>query len=86
MDINELLKGLHCTCGKHHRCDIQHVVIERDAISSLRELTGDYHSILIVADENTFSAAGDKTLTAIAGRHSRSIIFPGNPILKRMSS
>lgn len=81
MDINELLKGSHCSCGRHHRCDTQHVMIEKDAISSLRELTGDYHSILIVADENTFSAAGDKTLTAIAGRHSRSIIFPGNPIL-----
>ncbi len=81
MDINELLKGLHCTCGKHHRCDIQHVVIERDAISSLRKLAEAYHSVLIVADENTFAAAGNKTLAAIAGKHFRSIIFPGNPIL-----
>ena len=81
MDINELLKGIHCSCGKDHRCDIRHVVIGKDAISSLRKLTDDYRSLLIVADENTFAAAGDKTLAAIAGRHSRSVIFPGSPIL-----
>ena len=56
-------------------------MIEKDALSSLRKLTEVYRSILIVADENTFAAAGDKTLSAIADKHSRTVIFPGSPIL-----
>ncbi len=29
MDINKLLKGTHCECGKHHTCDIKYVYIEK---------------------------------------------------------
>lgn len=81
MDINELLKGINCSCGRYHSCDIKHVVIEKEAISALRGMVQGYHSVLVVADENTFAAAGEKTLAAIADKHSRSVIFAGSPIL-----
>ena len=81
MDINNLLNGANCSCGRYHSCDMKHVVIEKNAISALRGMVDDFHSILVVADENTFAVAGDKTLAAIAGKHSRCVMFPGKPIL-----
>lgn len=81
MKINDLLKGVPCSCGRYHSCDIRHVVIEKDAISALANLVQDFSSILLMADENTFAAAGAKTLTAIADKQVRSVVFPGTPIL-----
>ena len=65
MDINELLKGVDCACGKHHTCSIEHVYIEKEAIRHLSELCEKYQSILIVADENTYKAAGEKVCTLL---------------------
>lgn len=81
MDINYLLNGVNCSCGKYHSCDIKHIVIEKNAISALSRMIQEHHSILVVADENTFAAAGEKTLAAIADKHSCSVIFAGSPIL-----
>ena len=39
MDIQQLLKGTDCSCGKHHSCDIGFVAIEKGAISHLTALT-----------------------------------------------
>jgi hypothetical protein len=64
MDINTLLKGQKCSCGKHHVCDIKYVSIGKGAISALEEMTKEYTSILLVADENTYRAAGEKVLEA----------------------
>ena len=38
MNIQELLKGVDCACGKHHACDIGYVAIERGAIDHLKKL------------------------------------------------
>ena len=81
MDINNLLRGSHCSCGRYHNCDIKYVAIEKNAISALTKLAADFHSILLVADENTFAAAGQKTLSAIGDKYSRRVVFPGSPIL-----
>lgn len=81
MDINKLLKGVDCTCGRHHTCDIDYVYIEKDAISHLTEICKDYTNILIVADENTFGAAGEKTVTALSGKQIKKVIFTGKKIL-----
>ena len=81
MDINNLLNGVNCSCGRYHSCGMKYVVIEKNAISALHAMVADFHSILIVADENTFAVAGDKTLAALEGKDSRSVIFPGKPIL-----
>ena len=62
MDINTLLRGKRCSCGKDHVCGIQYVSIGRGAIAALEELTKEYSSILLVADENTYRAAGEKVL------------------------
>ena len=81
MDINRLLKGIACDCGKYHTCDINYVYVERGAINHLSEICEHYRSILIVADENTFAAAGDQTLLALEGKHIEKVIFSGKEIL-----
>ena len=81
MDINELLKGVDCACGKHHTCDIEAVYIEKGAIAHLTEICHSYQTTLIVADENTFAAAGEQTLQALIGKAVEKIIFPGDRVL-----
>ena len=81
MHIQELLKGTDCACGRHHSCDIGFVAIERGAISHLTELTADYKAVLIVADENTYAAAGSKTEAALGSKCAGKVIFPGSTVL-----
>lgn len=80
MDINELLKGVKCACKKTHTCDIKYVYIERNATHRLSEICADFRSVLLVADENTFGAAGSKTEKALGEKISSKIIF-GKDIL-----
>lgn len=75
MDINELLKGMDCACGKHHSCDIEAVYIEKNAIRRLTDLCAGYENILIVADENTYAAAGAQTVAALEGKQLHQVIF-----------
>lgn len=81
MDINEMLKGVDCSCGRHHVCDIKFVSIEKGAIRTLGEITKDYHTVLLVADENTYRAAGEKTVDALTGKQIRKVIFSGETVL-----
>lgn len=81
MNINELLKGVQCSCGKHHTCDIDKVYIEHNAAAHFTELCTGYNKILLVADENTYAAAGEKTADALAGKEISKVIFDGNHIL-----
>ena len=81
MQIDMLLAGMDCTCGRHHSCNIRHVVIGKGAIASLGEITDGYTSILLVADENTFRAAGAQTENALTGKKLRKVIFSGESVL-----
>lgn len=81
MDINKLLKGRKCECGKTHACDIDYVYIEKDAVSHLKDICEDYNNILIVADENTYGAAGEKTVFALSGKQIKKVIFTGKKVL-----
>jgi len=81
MDINQLLKGVDCGCGRHHTCDIQYVYIERGAIGRLAEICAGFTRVLIVSDENTFAAAGAQTEAALAGKTVNKVTFPGSEIL-----
>ena len=81
MDINTLLKGIDCGCGKFHTCNIDYVYIESGAISHLSDICKEYKNILIVADENTYSAAGEKTKEALVDKNIKSVIFSGSEIL-----
>ena len=81
MDINALLKGVNCSCGKTHTCDIKYVYIENNATERLREICIDYENILIVADANTYAAAGEKTVSALSDKRVKQVIFSGEKIL-----
>lgn len=81
MDINKLLKGVDCECGKHHTCDIKYVYIENNACRHLEEICAEYRNILIVADGNTFSAAGKQTEAALNGKSIKKVVFSGEEIL-----
>ncbi len=81
MDINALLKGVNCSCGKTHTCDIKYVYIENNATERLREICIDYENILIVADANTYAAAGEKTVSALSDKRIKQVIFSGEKIL-----
>lgn len=81
MDIKNMLQGLDCTCGKHHTCDIRYVAIENGAISHLTELTENFSSVLLVADENTYGAAGAQAEAALGGKLAGKVIFSGKTIL-----
>ncbi len=81
MDINELLGGVACSCGKTHTCDIQYVYIEKNATQRLKDICRDNRNLLIVADENTFAAAGEQTLIALQDKRVEKVIFSGESVL-----
>jgi len=81
MDIQQLLQGVDCACGKHHSCDIKFVAIERGAIRHLTHLAEGYTSILVVADENTYGVGGEKVMAALSGKKVKQVIFSGKTIL-----
>ena len=81
MDINNILKGVECSCGKTHQCDIEYVYVEKGAIARLDTICGQKENILVVADENTYSAAGEKVEQALGGRTMKKVIFSGETVL-----
>ena len=81
MDINEILKGVNCGCGKVHTCPIEKIYVERDAISHLKELCAEYDHIVLVADENTYKAAGDETEASLLGKEIQRVIFSGKDVV-----
>lgn len=81
MDINKLLKGINCDCGKTHTCDIKYVYIENGATNRLNEICKNQNNILLVGDENTYNAAGEKTVAALSGKNITEVIFSGEKIL-----
>ena len=81
MDINKLLSGVNCSCGKMHTCDIKYVYIEENVTERLKEICVDDKSILIVADENTYAAAGEKTEKALSDKSIKKVIFSGKKVL-----
>lgn len=82
MNINEILKGVSCIeCGRLHTCPIKEVYIENGAISHLTTLVSSFNKILIVADENTYCAAGEKTEKALGKKSIERVIFTGKEIL-----
>lgn len=81
MDINSILNGVERACGKTHHCDIEYVHIEAGAIARLEKLCEKNENILIVADENTYSAAGEKVEDILSGKAIKRVIFSGKTVL-----
>ena len=59
MDIQGLLNGRECECGRTHKCEIKHVIIGDDATARVGKLAVAYKHILLVADNNTYPICGD---------------------------
>ena len=81
MDINVLLGGVNCPCGKHHTCGIEAVYIEKNAAARLTEICKENRHILLVADENTYAAAGKQVEAALAGKQLSAVLFSGKELL-----
>ncbi len=81
IDINNLLKGVNCECGKTHTCNIEKVYVEKNAIERLTEICSSFNKILVVADENTYAAAGSKVKNALSGKYIKEVIFSGKTVL-----
>ena len=70
-----MLKGINCSCGKTHACPIKFVYVEDGAISKLGEVLKDFNKILLVADENTFAAAGEKVKKELSKKIVKQVIL-----------
>ena len=79
--MNNMLNGVKCVCGKEHYCSIESIYIENGAIERLVQLCSDYNNILLVADENTFAAAGSKVENTLAHKAMKKVIFSGATLL-----
>ena len=81
MNINEILLGVDCECGKRHTCSIEKVYIERGAVARLAALCEAEKKILLVADENTYAAGGEAVRAAISDKEITEVIFDGKTVL-----
>ena len=67
--IKELLSrgDFLCECGKTHSPKLKKAIIEPGAISALPEILGEYGAkkAFVLADENTFEAAGDRVVAQL---------------------
>jgi len=81
MDINLLLQGKICDCGKTHSCPIKYVFIEDGAIDRLSNILADYSKVLIVADQNTYGVAKEQVESALKGKIKDRVIFSGSTVL-----
>lgn len=81
MDINEILKGVDCKCGKRHVCPIEKIYVEKNAFVHLEELCKEYKNIITVSDENTYNAAGKQTENVLKGKNITRIVFSGKEVL-----
>ena len=67
--------GKSCSCGREHNCPIKCISIGDEAICELKRIAADYDKVLLVADENTYAAAGKKAEDALFGKDVDRIIF-----------
>ena len=75
------IESVRCACGKTHEFPVRHVIIEKGACSKLAAITEAYHSILLIADENTYRAAGKQAEMGLIGKITERCIFPASPLL-----
>ena len=55
MKLKEIINNdIVCSCGQTHRCDIEYLDIDKEAIKHLPEYVKQYSKILLIADDNTY--------------------------------
>lgn len=71
-----------CACGKTHKAGLKEACVEKNAIAKLGDYVKKYNGTkaYILADKNTFAAAGEKVLAALkaADIAYTEFIFPGD--------
>lgn len=64
--IDAVLKenGVHCSCGKHHTTNVKEILIRQGAIAQVPDTIRRHGGsrAFLIADENTFKAAGEAVL------------------------
>ncbi len=73
-----------CSCAmKKHKAPIEGWEISSGAINKIPEILKDYHKIYVVADENTYAAAGESVVEALraCGKHFRTLVLDGEVVL-----
>ncbi len=68
-------KKINCTCGRTHFCNLGEVVVEKGALSHLPRLTEKYQRILLVADQNTYAACGQKAQEILGSKIADTLVF-----------
>ena len=81
MDMNELLQGVDCACGRRHTCAIGAVYVEPNVAARLPQLCQDYKNILVVADENTYGVSGAGVEKYVGAKIADRVIFSGKTVL-----
>lgn len=86
MDFQKYLKkDISCACGHVHRCDIDTILIEADALNKLPELLAleAYHHICILEDENTKLVMGEKVEKLVVDNNYKvsTIVLPKDHLL-----
>ncbi len=76
MELNQLLnRDIVCSCGQTHRVNIDCVAIERGALERLPALIEDYHSIVLIADDNTWAACGKNVPAYLGSKLTAQLVF-----------
>ncbi|MBO7761683.1 MAG: sn-glycerol-1-phosphate dehydrogenase [Clostridia bacterium] len=81
MDLQRMIRGRECACGRTHKCAIRDIAIARGALERLPGLTESYSRILLVADENTYRAAGERAAGLLGERILHKVLFSGDTLV-----
>ena len=81
MNFQELLKAKTCDCGKTHRCSVKSVLIGEGVLEKLPAVLGNYKSILLVADKNTYLVCGNTVAELLDSRIQRRLIYQDDGVL-----
>ena len=81
MNIQELLKGRKCECGKTHTCAIKHVMIEEGAIDRIADYVKAYDRILLIADGNTYAVCGERVKALLGNKCENVLIYQREGLL-----
>lgn len=76
MDMQKLVAGISgCDCGMDHLCPIDHIEISGEMLSHLPAYCAGYQKILLVADQNTYGAAGAQVAAVLGEKIAQVKIF-----------
>ena len=61
-----------CSCGKHHQMSIEKLIMGKGVLSRICEIAEPFRNgkILMVSDNHTYDAAGEKVLELLEGDES----------------